>query len=370
MLPEAGELGPLLEEAGAEVVVRPLAVFRRGSRLPARPARPAPPAPATTGATWAGWPASATRPSCTPTPRSCSPAGSLGLPHLQHMREIYAGAAPAPLWPLWRRRLLRPTLWPASPQPWRSSSREARRRSSLHDGLPRIPGPRARATRRATRSACRPTGSWSRCSGGSATGRARTCSWTRPRRARGPRGDRRWSPATPGPARSTSSTSSRPGRPARTAGLRLLGFRDDVDTVLGAADAVAVPSQAPGPASQLGPRGRGRRAAARRGRPRRPDARSSATARPACSSPGRPAPRWRRPCAAWPTTRPARPARPGRRPRRARALRPRADARRARGRLRAAQPLADTAIDAHDARRCRAARPAAGHHLRQAGALG
>ena len=32
--------------------------------------------------------------------------GSLELPHLQHVREIYAGAGPALLWPLWRRRLL------------------------------------------------------------------------------------------------------------------------------------------------------------------------------------------------------------------------------------------------------------------------
>ena len=65
--------------------------------------------------------------------------------------------------------------------------------------------------------------------------------------------------------------------------LRVLGFRPDLDALLGAVDAVAVPSTRPDPVPERGARG-GRRRACRWSRPHTVACRRCcATARPACS---------------------------------------------------------------------------------------
>ena len=58
-----------------------------------------------------------------------------------------------------------------------------------------------------------------------------------------------WSPAIRSPARRAPSGSCGGSRGSSALGdrLRLLGFREDVDLLLGAADAVAIPSKRPDP---------------------------------------------------------------------------------------------------------------------------
>jgi glycosyltransferase involved in cell wall biosynthesis len=110
-LPERGALVDRLEAGGVEVCIQPLAVLRRRLLSPsgvvgiaaaarrertalARLARDAALVHSNTSVIVGGYGA----------------ARSAGVPHVVHVREIYAGAASglaARLWPLWRRRLMR-----------------------------------------------------------------------------------------------------------------------------------------------------------------------------------------------------------------------------------------------------------------------
>ena len=172
--------------------------------------------------------------------------GSLELPHLQHVREIYAGAGPALLWPLWRRRLLRADALACVSAAVAEQFGDNPKAFVLHDGLPRTPSPVAREAAREAldlppdRFVVALLGRISDWKGQDVLAEA-LLQLGGHRRHR-PRGGRRV--ARPGAARARAR-----GRwPAAPDGrLRLLGFRDDVDTVLGAADAVAVPSKRPDP---------------------------------------------------------------------------------------------------------------------------
>ena len=244
MLPERGELAPLLEVVGAEVVVHPLAVLRRGLLAPrgllelrerlqddARELRRlarernAALVHSNTSVVLAG--------------------GSLGVPHLQHVREIYAGAGPALLWPLWRRRLLRADALACVSAAVARQFAGNRKAFVLHDGLPRTTAPVPREAAREQlglppdRFVVALLGRVSDWKGQDllaeallrledigAIGLVAGDSWPGQERL----------------ARELDATAARlNGR------LRLLGFREDVDTVLGAADAVAVPSKRPDP---------------------------------------------------------------------------------------------------------------------------
>ena len=66
--------------------------------------------------------------------------GALGPPHLLHVREIYEGAGPAPLWPLWRRRLLRAQALACVSRAVADQFEGDPRAFVLHDGLARTPG--------------------------------------------------------------------------------------------------------------------------------------------------------------------------------------------------------------------------------------
>jgi glycosyltransferase involved in cell wall biosynthesis len=100
-LPERGDLAGRLEDAGVEVVVHPLAVLRRRLLSPGGVARLG----------IQGW---RDRRVLAEVARGCSLVHSntsvvvwrpRGIPHVVHVREIYAGLAPR-AWPLWRRRLM------------------------------------------------------------------------------------------------------------------------------------------------------------------------------------------------------------------------------------------------------------------------
>ena len=198
VLPERGRLAPLLEQAGAEVVVHPLAVLRRALATPAGALGLARAVREPTGGCWARWPANAGWRWCTTTPRWCwaarGVARAAGAAHVVHVREIWTGGGPAEraLWPLMRRRLLRRRR-AAGHLPGRLRPVPARGRGAVA----RRPPAQARSGREKPppgRSwACRPTASRWPWSAGSATGRATRCwpaAWPSPiwpdrRRGRG-----------------------------------------------------------------------------------------------------------------------------------------------------------------------------------------
>jgi glycosyltransferase involved in cell wall biosynthesis len=250
VLPERGELAPLLEDAGVETVVRPLAVLRRRELTPR-------------GLASLAAAAARDRRALTRLARSRGAAlvhsntsvvlaTAAGLPHLVHVREIYGGAggaAGALGWPLLRRRLLRADRLACVSAAVADQFGGSERAFVLHDGLPRIPQPLPRAQARAALGlpveafAVALLGRVSGWKGQDVLARALAQTPLREIDAIGLIAGDAW----PGEERHERALQ----RLGRELGLgerlRLLGFRSDVDAVLGAADAVAVPSTRPDP---------------------------------------------------------------------------------------------------------------------------
>jgi glycosyltransferase involved in cell wall biosynthesis len=250
VLPERGELGPLLEDAGVEVVTHPLAVMRRvlassagalgtvarlagDRRRLSRLARKRDVAVvhSNTSVVLSGQ----------------AVARGAGAPHVVHVREIYEGAggrAGAALWPYLRRRLLRADAVVCISEAVAAQLGGAPRVSVIHDGLPRVPHPAERGAARAALGlpadgfAVALLGRLSDWKGQDVLARALA---EPPLREIGAEGLVAGDPF-PG----NENVERELGALAAELGLgdrfRLLGFREDVDTVLGAADAVAVPS--------------------------------------------------------------------------------------------------------------------------------
>jgi glycosyltransferase involved in cell wall biosynthesis len=145
VLPERGELAERLEAAGVELTVRPLAVLRRRLVNPAGLARLAVQAARERGALADLARGAALVHSNTSVILGGGPAAkAAGVPHVIHVREIYAGAAgglAARGWPLLRRRLMAASAricvsgpvaeqFGASDEGWRSGT------FVVHDGLP------------------------------------------------------------------------------------------------------------------------------------------------------------------------------------------------------------------------------------------
>ena len=294
--PSTGPLVRRLEQAGAEVVVHPLAVLRRAQppgRGVAAMARAVRHDRRLLGALARERDVAVVHDNTSVVLGGGAVARAARAAHVVHVREIWTGGGRAEraLWPLMRRRMLRADALAGNlpgrvrPVPARGGRPAARRPGASRPSWSTETGP-------GRRSDCPPTGSWSPWWAACTPGRARTC-WPA-----------RW-PSRPWPAsapwawwRATRSRAVMPGRPgsrwpatwAWVARLLRLGFRDDVDTVLSAADALAVPSTRPEPlglvALEAGAAGlpvvasarrRGRRGGARRrvrpaGRARRPAA--------------------------------------------------------------------------------------------------
>jgi glycosyltransferase involved in cell wall biosynthesis len=244
VLPELGELGALLEDAGAEVVTHPLAVLRRDAVSPRglidlrrrlrRDRREL------------ARLASERRAALVHSNTSVVLAGSsLGPPHLQHVREIYAGAGLGALWPLWRRRLLRADALACVSAAVAEQFGDSPRAFVLRDGLPREPAPPPQEAARTAlglppdRFVVALIGRISDWKGQDVLATALPAledlgviglivgdAW-------------------PGQEHREHALEEMAGRSGGR--LRLLGFRSDVDTVLGAVDAVVLPSKRPDP---------------------------------------------------------------------------------------------------------------------------
>jgi glycosyltransferase involved in cell wall biosynthesis len=167
-----------------------------------------------------------------------------GLPHVVHVREIYAGAgglAGGVLWPLQRRRLGRADALLCISRAVAEQFGDRANAQVLYDGLPREPRRVERGS--ADRFTVALVGRISDWKGQDVLARA----LAEPELAE--IGAIGLVAGDPYPGNEASERALR--RLASELGLgdrlRLLGFRNDVDTVLGAADAVAVPSTRPEP---------------------------------------------------------------------------------------------------------------------------
>lgn len=255
VLPERGPLAPLLEQSRVEVVTRPLAVLRRGLLSPGGAAatavrlardraalgdiarsRGAAIVHSNTSVVLGGGPA----------------ARRAGARHVMHVREIYtdaAGRAGRLLWPLMRRRILGADAVACISDAVAAQFGEAQNVSVLRDGLPRTPAPAERAgARRALglpedRFVVGLVGRVSDWKGQDVLARALA-----------------HPPLVEIGAVGVVAGDAFPGKEAherelddlrRELGLgerlKLSGFVEDVGTVLGAVDAVAVPSTRPEP---------------------------------------------------------------------------------------------------------------------------
>lgn len=252
VLPERGELGPLLEEAGVEVATRPLAVLRRSRPAPLATARRLAADRRELGRLAHERGAALVHSNTSVVLGGHAAARAAGAPHVQHVREIYAGAGgpvAAALWPALRRRLLRADALLCISAAVAEQFGAAGKVRTLPDGLPREPRPPERGAARAALGlppeglVVALVGRISEWKGQDVLARALA------EPALAEIGAIGLVAGDPFPGNEGSESELR--RLAASLGLgerlRLLGFRADIDTVLGAADALAVPSTRPEP---------------------------------------------------------------------------------------------------------------------------
>jgi glycosyltransferase involved in cell wall biosynthesis len=241
-----GELRGDLQAAGVEVLVRPLAVLRRAALSPRGLARIG--AMLARDAGGLARLARARDVALVHTNTSVTLGGAAAarvarVPHVWHVREIYAGFDR--VWPAYRRLLLTADALPCVSQATREQFGDDERARVVHDGLAIAP---SRAARPAARAALGLPGGAFVCA---VLGRIST--W------KGQDVLIRALPAVDG-AVALLAGEPWPGEERRLDELRALatrlgvadrvrfaGFRPDVDNVLGAADVVAVPSTQPDP---------------------------------------------------------------------------------------------------------------------------
>jgi glycosyltransferase involved in cell wall biosynthesis len=256
VLPERGELAPLLEAAGARVSERPeLAVLRRRLANPAgalglaravrRDARDL-------GSVAREEAVAVVHANTSVVLASGAVARGAGAGHVVHVREIYTGAAgPATraLWPALRRRILRADAVACISDAVAEQFHGASNVSVVRDGLPRSPEPPPRAAARAElgvpadRFAVALVGRVSDWKGQDVLARA----LAEPALAEiGAVGLVAGDPV-PGAERDAAELDTLAEQLGVSDRLLRLGFRPDVDVVLGAADALAVPSKRPEP---------------------------------------------------------------------------------------------------------------------------
>jgi glycosyltransferase involved in cell wall biosynthesis len=250
VLPERGELAELLEAAGVEVAVAPLAVLRRAELEPrglaalARRMREAErrllPLARSHGVALVHSNTSVIL-------SGQRLARKLGVPHLMHVRELYP---PVPaLWPALRRRLLRADRLACVSGAVADQFGGSPRAVVIHDGLARVPRPADRARARAELGV--PAGAFavavlgrvSDWKGQDVLARALAEPPLAELGAVGLVAGAPW-PGAEEPLHALERLRVELGLGDR---LRVLGFRPDVEAVLGAADAVAVPSTRPDP---------------------------------------------------------------------------------------------------------------------------
>jgi glycosyltransferase involved in cell wall biosynthesis len=250
VLPERGELAGLLEDAGVEAVVAPLAVLRRAQLRPRaayRVARGLRRADAELEALARERGAALVHSNTSVILSGAPLARALAIPHLVHVRELYPRVPVA--WPLWRRRLLGADRLACVSQAVAAQFGGSPNVGVVHDGLARAP---VRAERSSARAALGLAGDAftvavlgrvSDWKGQDVLARALAEPPLASIGAVGMVAGAPW-PGADAPLRELEQLRERLGLGER---LRVLGFRSDVETVLGAADAVAVPSTRPDP---------------------------------------------------------------------------------------------------------------------------
>ena len=256
VLPEEGPLVERLEQAGAEVVVHPLAVLRRALARPAGAvamARAVGRDRRVLGALARDRGVSVVHDNTSVVLGGAGVARAAGAAHVVHVREIWAGGGRAErtLWPLMRRRLMRADALLGISQAVCDQFPPGAA-TLLRDGLARRPAPVERAAARTAlglpgdRFVVAVVGRVHPWKGQDVLARA----LAEPALARiGAVG------VVAGDAIAGGRAAADLDALARELGVsdRLvrLGFRDDIDVVLGAADAVAVPSTRPEPLGQV-----------------------------------------------------------------------------------------------------------------------
>ena len=250
MLPHPGELAGDLQDAGVEVLIRPIAVLRREllsvHGLAAVSARTARDAVALRSLIRLRR-ISLVHSNTSVVLSGAAGAGSARVPHVWHVREIYSRVHR--VWPAYRRLLGTAAVLPCVSQAAASQFRGGGRVKVIPDGIAVDP---ARAPRAAARAALElpadapviaVLGRISDWKGQDVLVRALAEPALREIGAIGVIAGDAW-PGAPERRSIVLELAARLGVEGR---LRLLGFRDDTATVYGAADVIAVPSSAPDP---------------------------------------------------------------------------------------------------------------------------
>ena len=251
VLPERGELAGLLEEAKVEVVIHPLAVARRAELSPrglARTARRRLRDRSVLARLARERRVAVVHSNTSVVLSGGEGARAAGASHVVHLREIYYGGAER-LWPLVRRRLGRADAVLCISEAVAAQLGGAANVSVLRDGLPgipeRVPRQEARAELGIPRDAFAVAllGRVSDWKGQDVLARALAEPALAEIGAVGLVAGDAW----PGNERLEDELAALGTHLGLGERLRLLGFRRDVENVLGAADAVAVPSTRPEP---------------------------------------------------------------------------------------------------------------------------
>ena len=174
-------------------------------------------------------------------------ANRLGVPHVLHVRELYPRVPIA--WPLWRRRLLRADRVACVSQAIADQFAGSDRAFVVYDGLPRTPGRADPAPARAELGLAPDSfvvallGRISDWKGQDVLARALADPLLAEQDVVGLIAGSPW-PGAEGPLDELESLHADLGLGER---LRIVGFREDIDTLYAAADAVVVPSTRPEP---------------------------------------------------------------------------------------------------------------------------
>jgi glycosyltransferase involved in cell wall biosynthesis len=241
-----GELRADLQAAGVEVLVRPLAVLRRAALTPGGLARIGGALLRDAGglarlARRRG--AALVHTNTSVTLGGAAAARAAGIPHVWHVREIYAGFER--YWPAYRRLLLTAAALPCVSAATRAQLGDDGRALVLHDGLAVAPARAERATARAALGlpqdafVCAILGRISSWKGQDVLVRALAGLDGAIALVAGDP----W----PGEERRLDELRALADSLGVAERVRFAGFRPDVGTVYGAADVVAVPSTQPDP---------------------------------------------------------------------------------------------------------------------------
>jgi glycosyltransferase involved in cell wall biosynthesis len=247
VLPERGELAAMLEDAGVEVATADLAILRRAELGPRSAWRILRTDLSELEALARERAAALIHSNTSVIVSGQRLAERIGVPHVLHVREIYPRVPLA--WPLWRRRLIAADRLLCVSDAVAAQFRGSERVVVVHDGLTRVPRRADRAAARAAIGldpvtfAVAVLGRLSAWKGQDVLARALAETPLESIGAIGLLAGTAW-PGVERPAAELGRLREKLGLGNR---LRTLGFEDDLATLLGAVDAVAVPSTRPDP---------------------------------------------------------------------------------------------------------------------------